>query len=80
MKFTQILESILLENPHKAVVLSVGCASFFPHFFLPLNFVYTTVTNTYKSEPCPHLVYSDLSVMLFPVYRPLLKLVKPVQN
>ncbi len=23
-----ILESILLENPHKAAVLSVGCASF----------------------------------------------------
>ncbi len=28
MKFTQILESILLDNPHKAAVLSVGCASF----------------------------------------------------
>ncbi len=28
VKFTQILESILLENPHKAAVLSVGCASF----------------------------------------------------
>ncbi len=28
VKFTQILESILLDNPHKAVVLSVGCASF----------------------------------------------------
>ncbi len=26
--FTQILESILLDNPHKAAVLSVGCASF----------------------------------------------------
>ncbi len=25
---SQILESILLDNPHKAAVLSVGCASF----------------------------------------------------
>ncbi len=28
VKFTQIVESILLDNPHKASVLSVGCASF----------------------------------------------------
>ncbi len=28
VKFTQILESILLDNPHKATVLSVDCASF----------------------------------------------------
>ncbi len=28
VKFTQILESILLDNPHKASVLLVGCASF----------------------------------------------------
>ncbi len=28
VKFTQILQSILLVNPHKAAVLSVGCASF----------------------------------------------------
>ncbi len=28
VKFTQILELILLDNPHKAMVLSVGCASF----------------------------------------------------
>ncbi len=28
VKFTQILESILFDNPHKAAVLSVGCASF----------------------------------------------------
>ncbi len=28
VKFTQILESILLDNPHNAAVLSVGCASF----------------------------------------------------
>ncbi len=41
VKFTQILESILLDNPHKAAVLSVGCASFLPHFSLPLNFLLT---------------------------------------
>ncbi len=28
VKFTEILESILLDNPHKAAVLSVSCASF----------------------------------------------------
>ncbi len=28
VKLTQILELILLDNPHKAAVLSVGCASF----------------------------------------------------
>ncbi len=28
VKFTQILESILLDNPHKAAVLSADCASF----------------------------------------------------
>ncbi len=28
VKFTQILESILLDNPHKAAVLLVGCAYF----------------------------------------------------
>ncbi len=28
VKFTQILESILLDYPHKAAVLSVGCSSF----------------------------------------------------
>ncbi len=34
VKFTQILESILLDNPHKAAVLSVGCASFSSTLFL----------------------------------------------
>ncbi len=33
VKFTQILESILLDNPRKAAVLSVGCASFSFHTF-----------------------------------------------
>ncbi len=40
-KFTQILESILLENTHKTAVLSVGCASFsstlFPSTQLSVN-------------------------------------------
>ncbi len=31
VKFTQILELILLDNPHKAAVLSVGCAYFSFH-------------------------------------------------
>ncbi len=34
VKFTQILESILLDNPHKAAVLSVGCA-YFPSRLFP---------------------------------------------
>ncbi len=41
VKFTQILELILLDNPHKAAVLSVGCASFsstlFPFTQLSIN-------------------------------------------
>ncbi len=40
-KFTQTLELILLDNPHKAAVLSVGCASFsstlFPFTQLSVN-------------------------------------------
>ncbi len=48
VKFTQILESILLDNPHKAVVLSVGCASFsstlFPSTQLSVNMLgYSTL-------------------------------------
>ncbi len=41
VKFTQILESISLDNPYKAAVLSVGCASFsstlFPSTQLSVN-------------------------------------------
>ncbi len=41
VKFTQVLESILLDNPHNAAVLSVGCASFsstlFPSTQLSVN-------------------------------------------
>ncbi len=48
VKFTQILESILLDNPHKAVVFSVGCASFsttlFPSTQLSVNMLgYSTL-------------------------------------
>ncbi len=47
VKFTQILESILLDNPHKALVLSVGCASFsstlFPSTQLSVNTIDTAL-------------------------------------
>ncbi len=48
VKFTQILKSILLDNPHKAVFLSVGCASFsstlFPSTQLSVNMLgYSTL-------------------------------------
>ncbi len=33
VKFTQILELILLDNPHKSLVLSIGCAFFLPTLF-----------------------------------------------
>ncbi len=50
VKFTQILESILLDNPHKAAVLSVGCASFsstlFPSTKLSVNMLgYSTLNS-----------------------------------
>ncbi len=48
VKFTQILELILLDNPHKAAVLLVGCASFsstlFPSTQLSVNMLgYSTL-------------------------------------
>ncbi len=48
VKFTQILESILLDNLHKAAVLSVGCAFFsstlFPSTQLSVNMLgYSTL-------------------------------------
>ncbi len=48
VKFTQILELILLDNPHKTTVLSVGCASFsstlFPSTQLSVNMLgYSTL-------------------------------------
>ncbi len=51
VKFTQILESILLDNPHKAAVLWVDCESFFSHFFLPLNFLLTCLDTALCEQP-----------------------------
>ncbi len=58
VKFTQILESILLDNPHKAAVLSVGCASFsstlFPSTQLSVNMLrYSTLwTASFFGNSC----------------------------
>ncbi len=58
MKFTQILESILLHNPHKAAVFSVGCASFsstlFPFTQLSVNMLgYSTLwTASFFGNEC----------------------------
>ncbi len=58
MKLTQILESILLDNPHKAAVLSVGCASFsstlFPSTQLSVNMLgYSTLwTASFFGNAC----------------------------
>ncbi len=58
VKFTQILESILLDKPHKAAVLSVGCASFsstlFPSTQLTVNMLgYSTLwTASFFGNAC----------------------------
>ncbi len=58
VKFTQILESILLDNPHKSAVLSVGCASFsstlFPSTQLSVNMLgYSTLwTASFFGNEC----------------------------
>ncbi len=58
VKFTQILESILLDNPHKAAVFSVGCASFsstlFPSPQLSVNMLgYSTLwTASFFGNEC----------------------------
>ncbi len=58
VKFTQKIESILLDNPHKAVVLSVGCASFsstlFPSTQLSVNMLgYSTLwTASFFGNEC----------------------------
>ncbi len=58
VKFTQILESILLDNPHKAAVLSVGCTSFsstlFPSTQLSVNMLgYSTLwTASFFGNEC----------------------------
>ncbi len=51
VKFTQILESILLDNPHKAAVLLVGCESFSSTFFLLLNFLLTCLDTALCEQP-----------------------------
>ncbi len=58
VKFTQILDSILLDNPHKAAVLSVGCVSFsstlFPSAQLSVNMLgYSTLwTASFFGNEC----------------------------
>ncbi len=58
MKFSQILESILLDNPHMAAVLSVGCAFFsftpFPSTQLSVNMLgYSTLwTASFFGKEC----------------------------
>ncbi len=58
VKFAQILESILLDNPHKTAVLSVGCASFsstlFPSTQLSVNMLgYSTLwTASFFGNEC----------------------------
>ncbi len=58
VKFTQILESVLLNNPHKAAVLSVGCAYFssklFPSTQLSVNMLgYSTLwTASFFGNSC----------------------------
>ncbi len=58
VKFTQILESILLDNHHKAADLSVGCASFsstlFPSTQLSVNMLgYSTLwTASFFGNEC----------------------------
>ncbi len=58
VKFTQILELILFDNPHKAAVLSVGCASFsstlFPSTQLTINMLgYSTLwTASFFDNEC----------------------------
>ncbi len=51
VKFTQILELIFLDNPHKTAILSVGCASFSSTLFLPLNFLLTCLDTALCEQP-----------------------------
>ncbi len=63
VKFTQILELILLDNPHKAAVLSVGCASLsstlFPYTQLSVNVLgYSTLwTASFFGNECLWLTF-----------------------
>ncbi len=62
VKFTQILELILLDDPHKAAVFSVGCASFsstlFPSTQLSVNMLgYSTLwTASFFGNECLWLI------------------------
>ncbi len=62
VKFTQILETILLDNPHKSVVLAVGCASFsstlFPSTHHSVNMLgYSTLwTASFFGNECLWLI------------------------
>ncbi len=52
VKFTQILEMILLDNPHKAAVISrLVVHLFLPHFFLPLKFLLTCLETALCEQP-----------------------------
>ncbi len=52
VKFTQILESILLDNPHKAAFLfRLVVYLFLPHFFLPLKFLLTCLDTALCEQP-----------------------------
>ncbi len=63
---TQILESILLDNPHKAAVLSVGCASF-PSTQLSVNMLgYSTLwTASLVMNVCVLLSLWSVSMIVF---------------
>ncbi len=64
--FTQILESVLLDNPHKAAVLSVGCASF-PSTQLSVNMLgYSTLwTASLVMNVCVLLSLWRVSMIVF---------------
>ncbi len=68
VKFTKIIESILLDNPHKAVVLSIGCASFsstlFPSTQLYVNMLrYSTLwTASFFDNECLWLTLLEKGV------------------
>ncbi len=68
VKFTQVLESILLDNPHKAAVLLVGSASFsstlFPSTQLSVNMLgYSTLwTASFFGNECLWLTLLEKGV------------------
>ncbi len=51
VKFTQILESILLDNPHKLRFSRLVLHLFLTHFFLPLNFLLTCLDTALCDQP-----------------------------